>query len=424
MRKRSMVVRRVAPCGLLIVVVLLASGGPARAGQVQSSGPSADTAAEASGTTQAQSGPKVVEEGLFPKSFKIPGTDLSLAVGGYVKVDFIQDFSGIGDAYEFKTNTIPLEGSAGADQSGRTTIHARETRFNLDLRSSGTGRHHFRAFVEGDFFGDNNAFRLRHGYGEFGPLLGGQTWSTFQDISARGLTIDFEGPDGEVFVRQAMIRFTHRIDDHWSFAVAAENPTPQFAVPGALTGSARASMPDIPAYVRYQRGGGHVQVAGLVRQLRFDGTGDSDDVTAAGWGLNTTFALPLKAGYQLLGQFAIGEGTGRYIEGLSGQNMDAVFTSTGSLEGIRTQSGNLGYIHKWSPTVKSGINFSTSFVEDDVLLPSTAIDRLMDIRGNVIWTPYRLVDIGGELLWGERRNKNGASGDAWRFQFAVIYRLN
>ena len=53
-----------------------------------------------------------------------------------------------------------------------------------------------------------------------------------------------------------------------------------------------------------------------------------------------------------------------------------------------------------------------------------AIDRLMDVRGNVIWSPYRLVDIGAELLWGERRNKDGSSGDTWRAQFAVIYRLN
>jgi hypothetical protein len=132
----------------------------------------------------AQAGPKVVEEGLFPKSIKIPGTDLSLGSGGYVKVDFIQDFSGIGDAYEFKTNSIPVEGSAAADQGGRTTIHARETRFNLDLRSNGTGRHHFRAFVEGDFFGDNHAFRMRHAYGDparatsrSGRIVSGRPWS-------------------------------------------------------------------------------------------------------------------------------------------------------------------------------------------------------------------------------------------------------
>lgn len=409
-------------CRLLLV--LLAAAQPAWAGQAagSSSGPNPAPAEDAQAPQQA--GPKVVEQGLFPKSIGIPGTDLSLAIGGYVKVDFIQDFSGIGDAYEFKTNSIPVEGSAAADQSGRTTIHARETRFNLDLRSNGTGGHQFRAVVEGDFFGDGNAFRMRHAYGEFGPLLGGQTWSTFQDISARGLTIDFEGPDGEVFVRQAMIRFTHRLAEHWTMAVAVENPSPQFAVPSGLGGSARAAMPDIPGFLRYQRGAGHVQVAGLVRQLRFDGTGSTDNAATVGWGVNTTFVVPIRAGYQLLGQFVIGEGTGRYIEGLSGQNLDAVFTPSGSLQGIRTQSGNLGYIHRWSATVKSGLNFSTSYVEDDAALPSSAIDRLMDLRGNVIWTPYRLVDIGAEVLWGERRNKSGATGDAIRFQFAIIYRLS
>jgi hypothetical protein len=411
--------------GPIALIVSILAAGPATAQQAQTGGPSPDPGAGTSDGTQAQpAGPKVVEEGLFPKSIKIPGTDLSFGIGGYVKVDFIQDFSGIGNAFEFQTNTIPVEGSPAADQSGRTTIHARETRFNFDLRSEGTGRHHFRAFVEGDFYGDGNAFRMRHAYGEFGPILGGQTWSTFQDISARGLTIDFEGPDGEVFVRQAMIRFTHRIDEHWTVAVAAENPSPQFAVPGGFTGSARAAMPDIPGYVRYQRGAGHVQVAGLVRQLRFDGTADSGNATAAGWGLNTTFVLPFREGYQLLGQFAIGEGTGRYIEGLGGQNLDAVLTSSGDLHGIRTQAGNIGYIHKWSATVRSGMSFSTSSVEDDSSLPSTAIDRLMDVRANVIWTPYRLVDFGGEVLWGERRNKDGSSGDAWRLQFAIIYRLN
>jgi hypothetical protein len=421
MNAAARLTRSLACAGLLMVAV------PA-AGQTPATGPADAPAASPAPHQQPAppppAGPKVVEEGLFPKSIKLPGTDLSLGIGGYVKVDFIQDVSGLGDAFEFKTNTIPVDGSVAADQSGRTTIHARETRFNLDLRSEGTGTRHFRAFVEGDFFGDGNAFRLRHGFGEFGPLLGGQTWSTLQDISARGLTIDFEGPDGEVFVRQAMIRFTHKFDDHWTAAVAAENPTPQFAVPSGLSGSARAAMPDVPGFVRYQRGAGHVQVAGIVRQLRFDGTGTSADTATPGWGLNTTFVVPLARGYQLLGQYAVGDGMSRYIEALSGQNLDAVFTSSGTLQAIRAQAANLGYIHRWSPTVRSGLSASATYVEDDEALAPTAIGRLTDLRANVIWTPYRLVDIGGEVLWGQRRNRDGARGDAVRLQFAVIYRLN
>jgi DcaP outer membrane protein len=399
----------------LLAVVLLLAGTPVAAQPPQPPPPAGET------SPPAQASPKVVEEGLFPKSFKIPGTDLSLGIGGYVKVDAIQDFGAIGDAYEFKTNSIVVGDTA---QGGRTTIHARETRLNLDLRSSGTGIRHFRAFVEGDFYGDGNAFRLRHGYGEFGPLLGGQTWSTFQDISARGLTVDFEGPDGEVFLRQAMIRFTQKLSPHWTMAIAAENPTPQLGAPSDMPGAARATMPDIPGFVRYERGRGHLQVAGLVRQLRFDSTGTAPDMSTAGWGLNTTFVLPVGKADQVLGQFAIGEGTSRYIEGVSGQNLDAVITDAGALEAVRTQAGNLGYVHKWSATLKSGVSISTTSVDDHAALPSTAIDRLMDARANLFWTPFRLVDIAGEVLWCERRNRDGARGDVWRLQFAVIYRLN
>ena len=93
--------RHATLCAALAVAVLLVSSAPARAGQDRAGGPAAEPGTGTSGGTQApQAGPKVVEEGLFPKSFKIPGTDLSLAVGGYVKVDFIQDFSSIGDAFE------------------------------------------------------------------------------------------------------------------------------------------------------------------------------------------------------------------------------------------------------------------------------------------------------------------------------------
>ena len=404
-------------CTALILLV-------ATARSVSAQQPAPSPEAPRTAAAKAEAPQKVVEEGLFPKSWKVPGTDLSIAIGGYIKVDFIQDIDAIGDAFEFKVNSIPMAGSAAAAQSGRTTIHARETRLNLDVRSEGSGGRHFRAFVEGDFFGDGNAFRMRHAFGEFGAILGGQTWSTFQDITARPLTVDFEGSDGEVFVRQAMIRLTRRFNANWSAAVAVENPTPQFAVPAGLAGSPRAQMPDIPGFVRYQRGSGHVQVAGLLRQLRFDSTGAEADTSTTGWGVNGTFALPVGPRDQVLGQFVIGEGTARYIEGLSGQNFDAILTPEGDLTALRTQGANVGYIHHWRADLKSGVAFSTSFVEDDDRLSPAAIDRLSDVRANLFWTPYRQVDFAAEVLWGQRRNKDGSTGEAVRIQFATIFRLN
>lgn len=374
-------------------------------------------------TARAQStGQKVVEEGIFPKSIRIPGTDLSLGIGGYVKLDVVQDFSAIGDAFEFRTNTIPASGSAAAVQSGQTTIHARESRINLDLRTD-TSDAKFRAFVEGDFYGSGNAFRLRHAFGELGPLLGGQTWTTFMDVSARPFTLDFEGPDGEVFVRQAMLRWHAAMGAHWTWAVAVESPTPQFAVPSSLDGAARSNMPDVPAYLRYQQPRGHVQLGGILRQIRFDGgDGVADDSTVTA-GMNATFSVKTAGSDLLQGQFMIGQGMARYIEALGGQNLDAILTSEGQIHGLRTQAGMLAYTHHWQEALRSVIAYSTASVDDDPALPSTAIRRTQDVRVNLVWTPFRLVDVGGELLWGRRTNQNGSRGDAWRFQFSTIYRL-
>lgn len=393
---------------------------PAAPSQIISTAVTAELADQPAATPPEKATP--VQEGLFPKSIRIPGTELSLGIGGYVKVDVIQDFNAIGDAFEFKTNTIPADGTAAAAQSGLTTIHARETRVNLDLRSN-TPHGKFRAFVEGDFFGSGNSFRLRHGFGEFGRLLGGQTWTTFMDISARPLTLDFEGPDGEVFVRQAMVRWTQPLAPNWTLAVAAENPTPQFAIPAGVSGSARNNVPDIPASVRYQRPRGHVQVAGLLRQLRFDGGQGTDNESVTGWGVNATFAVTTVGKDSLQGQFMIGQGVARYIEALGGQNVDAVLVDGDGLTAVRAQGGLVGYTHHWQPTLKSGIAYSTASVDDAAGLAGSTVQRTQDVRVTTIFTPYPLVDVGGEILWGRRDNLDGSHGVAVRFQFAVIFRL-
>ena len=71
---------RVVLNGCLLLIVLLAGAVSATAGQATSGGPSnPDPAPPEDGQAQ-PAGPKVVEEGLFPKSFKVPGTDLRAGV--------------------------------------------------------------------------------------------------------------------------------------------------------------------------------------------------------------------------------------------------------------------------------------------------------------------------------------------------------
>ena len=140
-----------------------------------------------------------------PQSLEITAGGINLRFGGFVKLDFIQDFDYVGNQDQFKVNSIPVDGDPNALLGGSTNLSARQTRITMDV-SSDAGNGRMRAYVEGDFFGSGNSFRLRHGYGEWKGLLAGQTWTTFQDISARPFTLDYEGPDAEIFVRQAIIR--------------------------------------------------------------------------------------------------------------------------------------------------------------------------------------------------------------------------
>jgi hypothetical protein len=360
----------------------------------------------------------LVEKGLFPKSINIPGTDASFGIGGYAKVDFIKDFDSIGNAYDFQTNSIPVAGSAAADLDGRSTIHARETRLNLEIRAA----KRFRAFVEGDFYGDGNSFRLRHAYGEFGRLLGGQTWSTFQDISARPLTIDFEGPDGEIFVRQAPLRWTQP-SRRPSRAIAVENLTPTSRCRRGDGRRAERSA-GLLTTLRLTGGKGHAQLGGILRQLRFDGEGDSPDVSTTGWGGHLSFNVKPFGKDELMGQVVYGEGIARYVESLSGQSADATFDAAGDLEALPVTAVVVGFIHHWSSTLKSGISYAVADVDNADSQSASAISRTRDFRVNLVYTPFRLVDVGGEALWGRRDNKDGSYGEAWRGQFAVIYRFN
>jgi len=362
-------------------------------------------------------------KGLFPRALQIPGTDVFVSFGGYAKVDFIQDLDGIGDRFEFKTNTIPIDGTPEADQEGGTTISARETRFNVDFRSVMDGTK-LRAFFEGDFFGSGNAFRMRHAYLEAGRVLGGQTWTTFMDISARPLTLDFEGPDAELFVRQAMIRYTHPLSERLTWAIAVEDPAPQFVVPAGLDGDPRSEVPDIPTYFRYAFDKGHVQLAAIGRQIRFDGVSGSPNLDEIGWGVNGTFRCNVFKHDEVMGQIAHGEGIARYVESLSGQNVDALITPAGELQTIPATAAVIGYIHHWSSKLKSGIAYGLADVDKDPLLPAATIAETEDARVNLIHSPVPLLEYGVEALWGTRENQDGASGEAWRAHFAITLHFN
>ena len=92
----------------------------------------------------------------------------------------------------FIVGSIPVGIDDTTGDEAQSSVTADQSRLNFDLRQpSEYGI--FRAFIEGDFAGSDESFRLRHAFGQWRRVISGKTWTTFMDPDASPEEVDFEG---------------------------------------------------------------------------------------------------------------------------------------------------------------------------------------------------------------------------------------
>lgn len=406
---------------------LLAARAAARAAPVPPAPPAdgrpVDAPYDRASQRQAEVLPDVLPVSDFPGSFGIPGTDAALRVGGFVRVNWVTTDKPLGTDDRFITALIPLDGTAAAAGGARTTIMARPSRVNLDLRTP-TGVGHMRAFVETDFGGAGNTLRLRHAYGQWRHVTAGQTWSTFADPEAEPDGIDFEGLNAAIRLRQALVRWHVTPADRWRLAVAIEDPQPD---PTGATGVNH--VPDLVVRARWQPAPGtHVQTAALLRQIRGAPDGPGAIASAAGWGATVSGRVPsplFAARDQVLFQQTVGSGIGRYVTDLASEGgQDGVYDpAAGTMRTLPVYAGYVGYEHWWTAQLRSSFSLGIVRVDNlDIQLPDT-VRSTRRYTTNVIWSPIPRLDLVAELLWGRRIDHDGGSGTAAQTQIGSTFRF-
>lgn len=378
----------------------------------------------------------VVTGGDFPGSFKLPGTDTSVALGGYVKADFIYDLkapplAGGGDFAVIAS--APLEGTAAHDKQGESRFHAKETRINIRT-STPTEYGPLKTFIEGDFFDENNdqigteaignktSFGIRHAFGEFGPLLAGQTWTNFMDITAFAEKVDFTGPAGRTFLRQGQIRYTHKTEGGDAIAVAIENPNGDFN--GRSDSNIDDTLPDLTGSWRINGPDWHVKLNGLVRQIAIDeGIGGGDNDETIGWAVGLTGAaiVPGTKKDRVSWYTVYGDGVGRYLEG--GNGLGASLSADGALSTQVGYGGFASYRHWWTDELRTNVVAGASFFDNDENQTATANAEIYSGYINLIWSPVPKADIGVEYIYGIREVEDGRQGEVSRFQVGTKYRF-
>ena len=155
--------------------------------------------------------------------FRLPGTQTILKIGGYFKTDFIYDLKPAGNSDSFIPSSIPIPTVVGVNNA---TVSVRPTRLNLDFRIPSTQFGDVRFYVEGDLFGTNATTpRLRHAYAQVRNVLIGQTFSNFMDPDGFPDTLDFQGPNGMVSIRNPQFRYGLALSPSTTFYVSVEKPS-------------------------------------------------------------------------------------------------------------------------------------------------------------------------------------------------------
>jgi hypothetical protein len=376
---------------------------------------------------------QAVSAGDFPGSIRIPGTDSAIKFGGQARMTLVHTLGPLGTDDRFVTSSIPVGADQQAGEDARTVYSPSASRFGLDLRTPFATRT-LRTFIEGDFAGSNNAFRLRHAFMQTSRWVVGQTWSTFSDPEAEPIGLDFEGLNAISLFRQPQIRYSHPLREHLQLALALENPAPD------LTGASGVNLtPDFIARLRWEPTSAisgplrlsrtqHVQAAIIGRQLRGEVT-DQPQLTLStgGFGVNVSGEFVPRWDRDDRVKFATnnGWGIGKYITDLGtlgGQ--DAVYDpSAGTLRALPVSSAYFGYERKWRPTFVSAFTYGIVNVATLDIQPDDALKRTQRTSFNVTWSPVPQADIAVEFLLGTRVNKNNERGTSSQLQAGWIYRF-
>ncbi len=341
------------------------------------------------------------------------GRDVAMKFGGYVKADFIYDFNPIDSTDSFDTSSIPV----GAPDRTNFRAHARQTRMSFDTRWKADGRV-VQVFVEGDFFSDDNQFRLRHAYGEVGSLLVGRTWTTFTDVAAAPATLDFEGSVSNVNRRQAQARWTRPIiRDFLTLALAIEDTRFIIVPPPSLPGEARSPSPDLIARLRLERDWGKFQFAYLYRAGAFQPTG-GEVLTGNAWGVNFSGVILLAESTKAYYQILFGEGIGSYRS-----LPDAAPASATTDQVLPLFGWMVGVTHNWNDRLSSNFTYAENSLDNAPLQSPDDISETSYLAANLIWSPAERVKVGVEYLYGTRENVDLTSAAAHRIQTAFIFEL-
>lgn len=388
--------------------------------------------------------------GSFPGSFLVPGTNTSLKIGGFVKLDVTYDIGPIQQTGGVSSANLALPNTFPHTQTHGFQVFAGESRFSFETRTpSAYGE--IKTFIDADFqnpSGVTNAaalrvgtnsfgLRLRNAYATIGPWLVGQFSSNLTDPVIQAEALDTQGPVGLGGVKRVpQVRYTYLIPGGQSIGVGIESSEASITTQtgGTVTNTTLltqvagsngvAKIPDPSIAYTIDQPWGRARIGATLRNITLqNGAGFKREL----WGYTVTAGarIPIFGKDAFITQVIYGLGNSRDSDNSIGQDALVNFT-TGRARLLPTVGGMVGYMHYWTDTLRSSATMSyvRSFASNEVVI----IDALNKYTTwgtvNLIWSPVPQVDTGIELIYDSRKiykaaNLNNTFAEAYRLQFST-----
>lgn len=367
----------------------------------------------------------------FPNSIPLFGSNTRIGFGGYVKLDYIQDFDGAYDRFQYEIQNVPVPGDDRPKQSGYMNLHGRESRFNIDVRRITKSGMPLRIFFEIDFYNldrgpFNQAPRLRHFYGVLGRLLIGRTWGTQSDLYAVPNTIDFASGDALTGTRRAQVRFEDDIgESSYNYAIALE----MLEFPGIdgseALGQASQILPLLTGRItKKTNSGGRLFLGASIFQLRWDGQDINPNSTALGWGFSFSgreYFGKNKHFFRWMASY--GEGWGSQIVATLGTGASASLSPDGELVTMPAWNLGTGVALNLSDVLVTNLNLNWYGIDPSIYRTANQMKAGESAHLNLIWSPYKKVNAGIEYMVLRRTNTDNNKGIGTRLQLMIKYVL-
>lgn len=364
------------------------------------------------------------------EGFTVGNTTFGL--GGYIKLDAVYNFDQNAAASLGATGIVGGPGHHDHGNGERFGMTAKQTRLTITSNTP-TPMGDVDGTIQFDFYGNGNSFghsyepRVRLAYFEWNNWTMGKAWSTFSDFNY-GTTLNFYGPESQLFRRHAQIRYTFDLANDDSIDVALESPHDQ-----NLYGADNAQK--VPDFVmRYQGSNGNLsyQVAGVARYLRGDvpdpRPGDpnrSRHDSEFGYGLDLGGSYDLAAtGTTFMLSANYGEGDGAYVYNPAG-GPDAYADDDNSLDHI-TRYGYVATISqelspKWTGNIVWGEGFSDDAKGTYATTGLLATERNSSLNVNLLYNVVDPLTLGVEYANITRKDKGTDAIHSNRMQMSAIY---